>query len=290
MPKVQIGAPTPDIGIDFVEALPRVRGKSVILTVVDRFSKYCHFIPLAHPYSVESVAHAFFTDIVRLHGVPQSLASDRDPVFTSTFWKELMRLLGTKLHMTSTFHPQSDGQTEAANCVIAMYTRCFTGDRARQWLRWLPWDEYTYNTAYQSSLRETPFRVVYGRDPPSMRSYESGETRVAAVAKTMEEWEEFLADVRFRLQQAQDVQKRHYDKKHRSVSYIVGDWVLLRLRHRPIASLAPEVKGKLQQRFFGPYCVKELINDVAVRLELPHRAKLHDIFHVGLFKFTPLYE
>jgi hypothetical protein len=88
-----------------VEALPRVRGKSVILTEVDCFSKYCHFIPLAHPYSAESVAQTFFTDIVRLHGVPQSMVSDRDPVFTSTFWKELMRLLGTKLHMTSTFYP-----------------------------------------------------------------------------------------------------------------------------------------------------------------------------------------
>jgi hypothetical protein len=69
-----------------------------------------------------------------------------------------MRLMGTKLHMTSAFHPQSDGQTEAANRVITMYLRCFTGDRPHQWLRWLPWAEYTNNTAYQSSLRETPFR------------------------------------------------------------------------------------------------------------------------------------
>ena len=103
-----------------MEALPRVRGKSVILTVVDRFSKYCHFIPLAHPYSAESVAQAFFTDIVRLHGMPQSMVSDRDPIFTSMFWRELMRLMGTKLHMTSAFHPQSDGQSEAANRVIVM--------------------------------------------------------------------------------------------------------------------------------------------------------------------------
>eukprot|EP00267_Zea_mays_P046571 XP_020398954.1 uncharacterized protein LOC109942005 [Zea mays] len=149
--------------LDFVEALPRVNGKMVILSVVDRFSKYCHFIPLAHSYTAETVAQAFFTDIVRLHGVPQSIVSDRDPVFTSTFWQELMRLMGTKLHMTSAFHPQSDGQTEAANRVIVMYLRCFTGDRPRQWLRWLPWAEYTYNTVYQTSLRDTPFRVVYGR-------------------------------------------------------------------------------------------------------------------------------
>jgi hypothetical protein len=120
-----------DIGLDFIEALPRVKGKSVILTVVDRFSKYCHFIPLAHSYSSESVAQAFFTDIVRLHGMPQSMVSDRDPVFTSTFWRELMRLMGAKLHMTTAFHPQSDGQSEAANRVIAMYLRCFSGDQPR---------------------------------------------------------------------------------------------------------------------------------------------------------------
>jgi IS30 family transposase len=137
-----------DLGLDFIEALPRVGSKSIILTVVDRFSKYCHFIPLAHPYSAESVAQTFFTEIVRLHGVPRSLVSDRDPAFTSIFWKELMRLTGTKLHMASAFHPQADGQTEAANKVITMYLRCLTGDRPHQWLRWLPWEEYIYNTAF----------------------------------------------------------------------------------------------------------------------------------------------
>jgi hypothetical protein len=93
-----------DIGIDFVEALPRVQGKMVILFVVDRFSKYCHFIPLAHPYAATSVAQAFFTDVIRLHGVPQSIVSDRDPVFMA-FWQELLRLTGTKLYMSSAFHP-----------------------------------------------------------------------------------------------------------------------------------------------------------------------------------------
>ena len=151
------------------------------------------------------------------------MVSDRDPIFTSTFWRELMRLMGAKLHMTTAFHPQSDGQTEAANRVITMYLRCFTGDRPRQWLRWLPWAEFVYNTAYQTSLRDTPFRIVYGRDPPTIRSYEPEETRVAAVAKTMAEHEEFLQDVRFRLVQAQAVQKRHYDKQHRAVAYAVGD-------------------------------------------------------------------
>jgi hypothetical protein len=98
-----------DVGLNFVEALPRVNEKSVILTIVDRFNKYCHFIALAHTYTAETVAQAFFADIVRLHGVAQSMLSDRDPVFTLVFWHELMRLMDTKLHMMSTFHPQSDG-------------------------------------------------------------------------------------------------------------------------------------------------------------------------------------
>jgi hypothetical protein len=273
-----------DIALDFVEALPRVRGKSVILTVVDRFSKYCHFIPLAHPYSAESVAQAFFTEIVRLHGVPQSMVPDRDPVFTSNFWQELMRLMGTKQHLTSAFHPQSDGQSESANRVIVMYLRCLTGDRPRQWLRWLPWAEYLFNTAYQTSLRDTPFRVVYGRDPPSIRSYEPGDTRVPAVAKTMAEREEFLADIRYRLEQAQAVHKRHYDKGHRPVAYHVGDWALLRLHQRSASAITSAGSGKLKPRFFGPYRVTEVINEVAVRLALPTRARIHNVFHVGLLK------
>ncbi|KAG8083441.1 hypothetical protein GUJ93_ZPchr0015g6879 [Zizania palustris] len=219
-----------DIDLDFVEALPRVHGKTVIRSVVDDFSKYCHFVPLAHSYTAEFVAQAFFTNIVRLHGIPQSIVLDRDPVFTSTFLRELMRLSGTKLLMSSAFHPQTDGQSEVANRVIVMYLRCFTGDQPRQWLRWLPWVEYIYNTVYQSSLHETPFRVVYGRDPPSVRFYEPGETRVAVVAQEMEAREAFLADVRYRLEQAQAVQKKHYDQHHRPVSYQVDDWVLLRLR------------------------------------------------------------
>ena len=110
-----LGVPTAvweDVAMDFVEALPKVNGKMVILTVVDRLSKAAHFILLGHPYTATSVARAFFAEIVRLHGIPATIVSDCDPVFTSEFWRELFRLAGVKLQMTSAFHPQSDGQSE----------------------------------------------------------------------------------------------------------------------------------------------------------------------------------
>lgn len=94
-----------DIAMDFVEGLPRANGKSVILIVIDRLSKFAHFIPLGHPYIAHSVAHVFFDEVVRLHGIPSSIVSDRDPVFTSTFWQELFRLSGVELHLSSAFHP-----------------------------------------------------------------------------------------------------------------------------------------------------------------------------------------
>jgi hypothetical protein len=155
--------------MDFVEGFPKVGGKCVVLTVVDQFSKMAHFVPLGHPYTTLTVAQAFFDHIVKLHGFPCSIVSDRDPVFTSTLWKELFALSGVKLRLSSAFRPQTDGQSEVTNRVLSVYLHCLVGDHPRSWLSWLLWAEYCYNTSYQTALPATPFRVVFGRDPPSLR-------------------------------------------------------------------------------------------------------------------------
>ena len=149
-----------DISMDFGEGLPKVGGKSVILTVVDRFSKYAHFIALSHPYTASSVARTFFDGIVRLHGFPTSIMSDRDPVFTSHMWRDLFKLAGVQLHFSTTFHLQMDGQSEVVNKVLAMYLRCATGDCPRAWVDWLAWVEYCYNTSYHTTLRVLPFDTL----------------------------------------------------------------------------------------------------------------------------------
>jgi transposase InsO family protein len=117
-----------------------------------------------------SVARAFFDCIVRLHGFPTSIVSDRDPVFTNHMWHDLFKMAGVQLRFSTAFHPQTGGESEVVNKVLAMYLRCATGNRPHTWVDWLAWAEYCYNTSFHTALHATPFEVVYGWPPAGAAS------------------------------------------------------------------------------------------------------------------------
>lgn len=130
------------ISMDFIEGLPKYKGKDTILVVVDRYNKYAHFLILAHPCKVAQVAALYLDNIYKLHGTPGSIVSDKDKVFLSLFWKELFSLLQTKLLFSSTYHPQTNRLTERVNKCLENYTRHMTSQKPSDWSKWVSLAEF----------------------------------------------------------------------------------------------------------------------------------------------------
>lgn len=136
------------------------------MVVVDRLSKFVHFLTLTHPFTAKVVAEKFVERVIKLHGLPKSIISDRDPIFISRFWQEFFQMSGTKLKLSSAYHLQTDGQTEVVNRCVEQYLHCFVHQWPHKWSTYIPWAELWYNTTYHASTGMTSFQALYGRLPP----------------------------------------------------------------------------------------------------------------------------
>ena len=183
-------APWEHISMDFVMGLPMTaRKKNAILVVVDRFSKMAHFVACAEQVNAVKCADLVYTEVVRLHGLPLTITSDRDGRFMSAFWKTLWKRVGTKLNFSSSFHPQMDGQTEVVNRSVGNMLRCLVGERLGNWDLMLAQAEFAYNSSVNRSTGMSPFQIVYGRLPifPADISFQ-------AIEKESEEANRFVKD------------------------------------------------------------------------------------------------
>uniref|UniRef100_A0A2N9J2Z8 Reverse transcriptase n=2 Tax=Fagus sylvatica TaxID=28930 RepID=A0A2N9J2Z8_FAGSY len=275
--------PWHSISIDFIEGLPNSNKQNVILVIVDRLTKYVHFLSLAHPYTAAKVAFLFMQNVFKLHGLPSSIVSDRDTAFTSTFWQELFTRQGTDLAMSTAYHPQTDGQTEVVNRSLEQYLRAFAADKPSQWANWLPLAEYWFNTNYHTSTKTTPFEALYGYPPPRLLEYIPGTTRVEAVDDYLYTRQQALSLLKTNLVAAQERMKLQADKNRTEREFLVGDWVYLRLQPFKQRSMHQKM-GKLAPKFYGPYQILEKVGAVAYKLDLPNDALIHPVFHVSCLK------
>jgi hypothetical protein len=219
-----------EVSMDFVTGLPKSEGKSVIMVIVDRLTKYAHFFALSHPFKVSTVATAFMKTVQKLHGSPKIIVSDRDPIFTGHFWIELFSCLGTQLVHSSSYHLQYDGKIEIVNICLEDYLCCFVSNKQTQWFKWLPLVEWWYDTSFHTATKMKPFMELYGYHPPSITSSLKEKSKVQAVEDHIENQQQVLQILKENLTMAHNRIKQQADQHHSERSFEVGNWVFLRLQ------------------------------------------------------------
>lgn len=245
--------PWVDISMDFILGLPRTqRGNGSIFVVVDRFSKMAHFIACKKTADAVRVAQLFFKEVYRLHGLPESIVSDRDTRFLSHFWLSLWKMVGTKLNFSSAYHPQTDGQTEVVNRSLGNLLRCLVKDNLRSWDMKLCQAEFAHNHAVNRSIGFSPFQIVYSslpKGPLDLAVVPQPKGTVKRAVDFVDELTECHKIVQERLEKSNEKYKKFADLKRRNVEFNKGDlvYVVLTKDRFPVCDY-----NKLKARKIGP--------------------------------------
>jgi len=263
------------ISADFITKLLLAQGYDSILVVVNRLTKMVHFIPTTEKTSAEGLARLFRDNVWKLHGLPESIISDRGPQFAAGLMRELNEMLGIKSKLSTAFHPQIDRQTERINQELEQYLRMFIDHRQEQWPEWLGTAEFAYNNKAHSSTRTLPFKANYGQDP-RMGFEGRKKGKYAGAEKFVEKMKEIQEEAK-----AQEDMRKYADKKRSDADeYKVGDLVMLSTKNLKYQMVGRRTE-KLTERFVGPYRVKEIISSNAVKLELPSTVKIYPVVNVS---------
>ena len=221
---------------------------------------------------------------MRLHGTPISIVSDRDPQFTSRFWPSLQTAVGTRLHFSTVFHPQTVGQSEITIQTLEDMLKGCVLEFKGSWNRYLPLIEFAYNNSYQSSIEMAPYEALYGRKCRTPLCWDEVGERKLLGPEIVQVTTDNVKVIRDRLKIAQDRQKSYADNRRRDLEFQVGDQVFLRISPWK-GVLRFGKKGKLSRRYMGPYEIVEKIREVAYGLRLPPElARIHDVFHVSMLR------
>lgn len=278
--------PWASVSMDFIAGFPEVDGRKTIFVVVDRFSKYAIFMVVPEPCTAETCASLFFTHVVKFFGIPGDIISDRDTRFTGKFWTTLFLIVGTELKFSTAFHPQTDGQTERVNALLEEYLRHFVTARQRNWLELLDAAQFSYNLNRSSATDQSPAELCLGYQPRTplevARQYDGPCPAAHLFARDRTE---NMAKARDSLAQAAMRMKLRADEHRRPVEFQVGDLVMLKITPYLWKKATKQKQHKgLLPRYDGPFKVLRRVGEVAYKLALPARLRIHPVFHVSFLK------
>lgn len=268
-----------DISLDFISGLPRSQGFDVILVIVDRLSKYAHFLSLKHPYTAHTVAEVFICEVAKLHGFPKSIISNRNPLFLSKFCSELFCLQGTTLRMStiSITLKQMVKQRLLIDvwrpiCIVSLLKNQRNGIFG------------SLGRSIGTILPSTQPRDRLPRLFMDERQFLLGETQVDSVASVLVDRDEAIHQLKFHLHRAQQSMKKAADKHCHAVSFAEGDWVFVKLCPHRQHTVACRINPKLSTCYFGPSKILSRVGEVAYKLKLPESARVHPVFHLSQLK------